>query len=370
MKTQPQKARRLCLAVIGLFALGAGLTRAEWQNITEEDNEALPGDQIQFIKEANGVVWIGGLEGLTRYKDGTFTAVTEIVEKKKRGKVEKSERPIGDKSWDILGLGDDTWLLGHGGGVSLVEGTKIKEHEMKGYTASPVVKGCDDIVWTLGKKEQNKKQITNIMQRGEGGAWTVVEYFKKDPDSEKKRIVEDLYKDSSGEFWVTISGNGVINADPTEKPENWIHYLKGFNVTTVGEDAEGRVWCGLWERGVAMLQNGAMSRNLSDEDMIPLGIDSTKKSVWVASNDRGCFQKVNDEWTHHFADEGAANLLKVTHDGRVWVSTQKKGGLRVWTGEEWEVALPGPFPIRAVTLTSDGTVWAGGILNGLHILKK
>ncbi|MFW6367490.1 MAG: hypothetical protein ACOC0L_02380, partial [bacterium] len=172
MKTQTKKTRSLCLAVIGLVGLGAGLTRAEWKNIAEQDNEALPGDQIQFIKESKGVVWIGGMEGLTRHKDGTFTAVTEIVEKKKRGEVEKTERPISAKTWDILGLGDDRWLLGHSGGISLIEGTTVKNHEMKGYTAAPVVQGRNGIIWTLGKKEQDKQQITNIMQRGENGEWT------------------------------------------------------------------------------------------------------------------------------------------------------------------------------------------------------
>lgn len=370
MKPQPQKTRHLCLAMISLIGLGAGLTRADWKNLAEQDNEALPGNQIQFIKESNGVVWIGGMKGLTRYQDGTFTAVTEIIEKKKRGEVEKIERPIRAKAWDILGLGKDRWLLGHSGGISLVEGATVKNHEMQGYTAAPVVQGRNGIIWTLGKKEENKRQITDIMQRGGDGTWTVVEYFKKDPDSEKKRIVEDLYMDSNGEFWVTISGNGVINANPAEKPENWAHYLKGFNVTTVGEDAQGRLWCGMWERGVAMLENGAMRRHLSDEDMIPLGIVGTDESVWVASNDRGCFQKVNGEWKQHFAEEGAVNLLETTRDGRVWISSQKKGGLKVWTGEKWKKALPGPFPIRAVTLTDDGTIWAGGILDGLHIRKK
>lgn len=370
MKVQTHKARYLCLAVLSFACIGAGFARAEWKNLTEQENEALPGDQIQLIKEIDGVVWIGGMEGLTRYKDGEFTAVTETVEKKKRGEVEEIERPISSQAWDVHKVGENSLLLGHSKGVTLLEGAAIKNHEMKGYTASPVVQGHNGVVWTLAKKEENKQQVTNIMQRGEGGKWTVIEYFKKDKDSDKKRIVEDLYADSSGQFWVTISGNGVINADPAKKPEKWEHYLKGYNVTTVGEDAQGRVWCGLWERGVAMLQNGSMRRHLSDEDMIPLTIVGTEESVWVATNDRGCFQKVGDEWKQHFADEGAVNLLETTSDGRVWVSSQKKGGLKVWTGEEWKVALPGPSPIRAVTLTSDNTIWAGGILDGLHILEE
>ncbi len=370
MKMQMQRVRHLCLAVIGFACLGAGLARADWKNLSEQDNKALPGDQIQFIKASGDVVWIGGMEGLTRYKDGTFTAVTETVEKKKRGEVETIERPVRAKAWDILGLGGDRWLLGHSGGVSLVHGTAFQTHELQGYTAAPVAKGRSGIIWTLAKKEENKKQITNIMERGQDGAWTVVEYFKRDKDSDKKRIVEDLYVDAHGQFWVTISGNGVINADPTEKPENWEHYLKGYNVTTVGEDAQGRVWCGMWERGVAMLENGSMRRHLSGEDMVPLTIVGTNESVWVATNDRGCFQKVGDEWKQHFADEGAVNLLEATRDGCVWISSQKKGGLKVWAGEEWKVALPGPFPIRAVTLANDGTLWAGGILDGLHIREE
>mgnify|MGYP006280105195 CR=1 FL=1 len=370
MKTHTRAPKGLQLLVGGLaLAMGVLAGAADWQHISEQDNEALPGNQIQFIEVgAGGVVWIGGLKGLTRYEKGEFTAVKEVVKKRK----ETIKRAFGLQSWGVLGLGNDQWLVGHNRGVSLIEGTMVKRHELLGgYNAAPVVQGRDGVIWTLGKVERNKQQITDIFQRGKDGQWTLIEFFKKDKESGKKMIVEDLFLDSRGDFWVTISGNGVIKADPSKKPEQWEHMLKGYNVTTLGEDPKGHIWCGLWERGVTMLHEGASQRHLPHEDTVPLAIDgSGEDMVWVATNDRGLFQKVGKEWQHHFAEEGAINLLEVTSDGRVWVSSQKTGGLKYWSGEEWKTALPGPFPIRTVTVTEDGAVWAGGILDGLHIKKK
>lgn len=355
-----------------ILLVSAGMAMAEWKNVTEQNNAAVPGDSIQFIEEGpKGVVWIGGLEGLTRYEKGTFTPVMYNKVTKRRNKTEEKMVDLKSKVWDILHLEEDRWLVARAGAVSIVEGTTLKESPATGFSFAPVVRGHNGAIWTLGKAERNRQQITCIMERGVDGKWRKVEFFSEKTEDGKKRDAEALFVDSEGTFWVTIPGNGIIHADPAEKPGEWPHYLKGYNITTFGEGPDGHVWCGLWERGVTRFDEGAWQRHLSEEDTVPLAIcGSGKDTVWVATNDRGVFRKEGDKWHQYFEEEGAINLLKVTDDGRVWISSAQTGGLRSWNGKEWETALPGPLPIRDVVVTKDGTVIAGGVLDGLHMMKK
>ena len=52
----------------------------------------------------------------------------------------------------------------------------------------------------------------------------------------------------------------------------------------------------------------------------------------------------------------------------IWAITSTD--LLYWNGEEWIVSLDGPLPIRALVEAADGTLWAGGVLDGIHMLKK
>jgi hypothetical protein len=63
------------------------------------------------------------------------------------------------------------------------------------------------------------------------------------------------------------------------------------------------------------------------------------------------------------------NLLEVTDDGRVWISTQATGGLQYFDGKSWQTSLRGPLPIRCLLKASNGQILAGGVLDGLHVLK-
>jgi len=63
-------------------------------------------------------------------------------------------------------------------------------------------------------------------------------------------------------------------------------------------------------------------------------------------------------------------MLTATSDGKVWISTQTQGGLRFWDGKTWKVSLESFLPIRCLLETKSGEIWAGGILDGLHILEK
>ena len=61
------------------------------------------------------------------------------------------------------------------------------------------------------------------------------------------------------------------------------------------------------------------------------------------------------------------NLLYVDKEGRVWVSSQLRGGLRYSSGDQWVPSLTSPLPMRCLATDRRGKLWAGGVLDGLHV---
>ena len=37
--------------------------------------------------------------------------------------------------------------------------------------------------------------------------------------------------------------------------------------------------------------------------------------------------------------------------------------------QTWQEALPGPLPIRCLLEAPDGSLWVGGVLDGVHVYK-
>jgi ligand-binding sensor domain-containing protein len=99
-------------------------------------------------------------------------------------------------------------------------------------------------------------------------------------------------------------------------------------------------------------------------------VQDAKSHIWVATSATGLWRFDGVKWTNHLQEEGSINTLAVTSDGRVWICSQIRGGLRYWDGEAWQVSLDSPLPIRCVIETGGGDIWAGGVLDGVHILRR
>ncbi len=76
------------------------------------------------------------------------------------------------------------------------------------------------------------------------------------------------------------------------------------------------------------------------------------------------------KWLQDLKEEGSINLLAADREGRIWISSQAKGGLRYWDGKAWRVSLESLLPIRCFLQTNEGVCLAGGVLDGVHVLTK
>ncbi len=363
------------ISVLAAIAICAGAVAADkWDHVNVQTQPELAGNEIQFIETMPGEVWIGTLSGLTRLRDGKYTAIKQVRIKKKRKWVKqggKRKRVVEEvkevkkaklQAWDILKLGRDEYLVGTDRGIYRLQGDLMDNPAIQGYTVSPIVRYDDKTIWALGKNKGNEQ---NHVFTNAGGEWKRVEAFKD-------KRVDDMYQTADGHIWVGIDGDGVIEVDPQKGVDKAVHHLRGMKVTSVFRDSKGNVWVGSWGGGIAKRSDGKWTGSMERQKKAAILRFAEDKSgtVWAATTSSGVWMSTGEKWTMDLKDEGLINLLVATSDGRVYVSSQRGGGLRYWNGKTWEVSLDSPLPMRCLVEQKDGTLYAGGVLDGIHIKKK
>jgi ligand-binding sensor domain-containing protein len=341
------------LLLLALLAAGAPAGEDPWTHYAADRTAGLPGNEIQMLEEGpGGRIWVGTLNGLCWWTGEGFESLQD-----------DEGQTLDVSVWDVLVTGEETYWVGHSKGVTRV-GPAGRESFLAGSTVSPVLPYGEGELWAVGK--QLRTEVNTLYRYAPEDGWQPVERFAEER-------VADLYRAADGHLWVTIDGNGVYEVDPAAGPEAAVHHLEGYNVTALHQAPNGTVWCGLWGRGVMAWDGESWTRHLPEEDAAILAITSDAKgNIWVATSAHGLWRKPFNapEWRNDLREEGAINLLAATGEGRIWVSSQMQGGLRYWDAEAeaWKVGLASPLPIRTVLRAADGSIWAGGVLDGLHVL--
>jgi ligand-binding sensor domain-containing protein len=334
----------------------------KWQNFNVEKTPGLAGNEIQFIELMGNDVWVGTLSGLSLYRAGKFTTVTMDKTKRVRqgGKmVEVTEEiPAKFQAWDVLDMGGGSYLVGTQAGVYPLKNGKVGEVALKEFTVSPVFRFGGAEVWALCKNRGTEQNSLYHLVKGE---WQPIKEFAN------KRIA-DVSLTPDGHVWVIIDGDGVLEIDPKTGIAKAEHHLQGLNVTTVFRTGKGHVWCGTWGRGVFAKRDGEWISYLGKLKSAVLDIDEGKDgTIWVATTADGLWRYDGDDWSGQLAGEGPINLLFVDKEGKVWVSSQIRGGLRYLSGDQWVASLATPLPMRCLATDRRGKLWAGGVLDGLHV---
>ena len=327
------------LLFLPVLAAAPCLGAEPWQALTKDNG--LPANEVQFIKQdALGTVWIGTRGGLVQY-EGSQVQPGGVT-----GEV-----------WDVVRLSADAYWVGTSSGAVLVRGTQ-QQTFLEGTTVAPLVPLTRSLILALSK---NLATEVSTLVAFRGKDWEPVPLLAKQRATDIERL-------SDGTVWVSVEGRGVYVLDPKTGLEKAAHHHARQNVTTTFQDSKGRVWCGLWGRGLAVYENAAWSSHLADKEIYPFAIREDRDgTIWVATDQTGLWRYDGKRWTNDLKDEGAVNLLETMPDGRVWISTQATGGLRYWDGKTWQVSLPGPLPIRCLTRTRDGKLLAGSVHDGLHV---
>ncbi len=306
--------------------------------------EGLPGNEIQFLRERqDGAIWIGTLTGLGLFRNGKCAII-----------VKKSQ------VWDVLPAGEGQHWVGTGHGV-LRAGKEQSEPALKGYSIAPLVQVNDKKIWAVVKEAKGQK---SFVAECKGKEWTPVKALEGER-------AKDLFRTTDGRLWISVEGNGILEVPSSDATDQAVRHLEGREVTAFQEDDQGRIWCGTWGYGLHVLEKAQWTRHLPREKSAILDIDvDSRGDIWVATSAHGLWRQDGKNWVNDLKEERGINLVEPTSDGRVWISNQARGGLRYWDGKVWRQALPGPLPMRCLLETKSGDIWVGGVLDGVHILRK
>lgn len=340
-----------CAAVALAAAQLAASAADAWKSCTKENTPGLPGNEIQCLAPARaGGVWVGTLNGAVQVNKGTFSPL----------KNDKGE-PVAEGVWAVLDTAAGPWI---GADDGLIDGRGGRfARALKGYKVAPIVEDSAGGVWALGR---DRADAATLFQ-WRGNDWAAV-------TNKLIRRIVDLYRTPNGRLWLTLDGNGVLEIDPAAGVDKAVHHLKSLSVTAVREDSKGSIWFGLWGNGVAVWDGKEMKRELTQarESAILSMAEDGAGNIWQATSANGLWYRplAGGKWTQELADQGAVNMLAATRDGRIWISGQNLPGLRHWNGKAWVMSLDSPLPIRALVEAADGSLWAGGTLDGLYVLRK
>lgn len=345
------------LPVVLFATASVALAADPWKHYRNRDTEGLAGDEIQFIQPIGEDVWIGTADGLTRFRDGQFTKVTQMAAeagaRRKDGEGKTEPQPFEHTIWEILPDGEDTFLVATSKGVFRMKDAILREKVYRG-TLTPLLRRGENTLWG--------KAGGRIVARNEDG-WKALHELRN------KRII-DMLQVPSGDIWIILDGDGALRVKPDQDLADAAHEHRGMNIRMVFEDSKERAWVGFWDGGVAVLDDGRWTQYLDWEETAVLRFAEDKAgNIWIASN-QALWRYDGEEFEAMVEDQGPINLLYATSDARIWMSTQRFGGLHYRDNGEWKPSLDQRVPIRCMVELDDGTLCAGGILTGVYILPR
>ncbi len=192
-----------------------------------------------------------------------------------------------------------------------------------------------------------------------------------------------LYADSDGLLWIYgTSGVWVLDTHSCE----WIHSqlppsIEPRAIRAVAQDDNGRIWLGLDNEGVAVLdKNGGVMRLVNNpSDIYSLGNNSVTSlladdngTMWVGTQKKGVSMYNESEFKFDLVPMPDVNCItKDGNTGKYWIGTDSNGLMR-WdsvTGKLTACPDPAdgdrPGAIAALHTRRDGSLWIGTFNSGL-----
>jgi len=291
-------------------------TSTGWTTFTADDGLA-SNVVTSIIQDNQGVIWVGGMEGLTRYDDNHF----EIYPGSLRS------IPIACSARDSQG---NLWF----------------------GTAS------DAAYKYTGEEWQNIIPAIS--------------------DLRPNVAVQDILVDIQGDIWFAVTGNQGKRTAPMDHgvtryngSDFWINFLGRTHVTTIFQDNQGNLWFGS-NVGVTRY-DGADWRTFTEEDgladnyVVAITEDS-EGNMWFGTWNDGVSRYDVKEWRTFHPEDGletsAVHCMLTDSRGNLWFGSyciDGYYGISCFDGTQWQHFDPWPdtnkYNVISIFEDNEGNIW-------------
>jgi len=287
----------------------------DWTTFTTDDG--LAGNVItSIIQDEQGILWIGGMEGLTRYDGSQFEAYPDSLR-----------------------------------GIPIACAALDKEGNLWFGTARDAAYKYNGEEW---------QQITPVID-----------------DLRPNVTVQDILVDKQGDIWFAVTGNqgkrtapmnhGVTRYDGTD----WTNFLGRTHITTIFQDTQGNLWFGS-NVGVTLYdgsewQTFTTEDGLADNYVVAITEDS-RGNIWFGTWNDGTSRYDGKEWQTFNPEDGletsAVHCMLKDSRGNLWFGSYSIDGyygISRFDGVRWQHFDPWPetnkYNVISIFEDDEGNVW-------------
>ncbi|HEY6328940.1 MAG TPA: two-component regulator propeller domain-containing protein, partial [Blastocatellia bacterium] len=262
-----------------------------------------------LLIDGEGAVWIGTLAGLSRLKDGHFTAFTT------------ADGLCNNKVLSLFEDSHGTIWVGTEGGFSSLKDGEFQSYTVKEGLANDLVRAfCED--------------PSGVLWAGTAGGLSALKDGRFANYSSRQGLsnnsVTALLEDRGGNLWIGTDGGGLDRFNNGKfEVYRMIDGLSHDSVASIYEDVEGSLWIGTYGGGLNRLKDGRFTTistrsGLSDDTARSI-VEGHDGSVWIATLN-GLNRLRDGKITHFSRRDGLANdsVLGLYEDeeGAMWIGTR------------------------------------------------
>jgi two-component system sensor histidine kinase ChiS len=323
----------LVAAGLGLALPAAGAQKLQFRQLTPDDG--LSSSLVQAIaQDSRGFVWLGTKKGVNRYDGYRFNIY--------RHRGDDSTSLADDNALVLYEDAQKTMWVGTSLGLSRYD----REHDT--FRNYPIVPGDTVMVSAILEAEGILWLGTNRgLYRFDRAAGKATKFG----DAKLAGLdIQGLFEDSGKHLWLGGKGSGAHELDPrTGRMKTWMidpansdspALLKGRDVRTFVEDADGAIYMALMDGGLAKIDRGTGGvtlyqhdpedpRSLSINAVHCLLLDGTR-GLWVGTENGGL--EYFDFTTRHFQhNKFDPNNPSSLNSNSIWALHRDPSGT-LWVG--------------------------------------